>query len=166
MKFTHLFLIAALLVAAPVSWAQEEAGVKGEEMWSVRCQENGEGDKTSCEIFQRLAVHETGRRFAEFAIGFPAGKDVARGVLILPLGILLQPGGRLKVGENEPVKFTFRFCRNDGCYAVVSLDDALIESMKKGDKMTVAFATLEGKAAGIAFSLNGFTKAMEELRGS
>ncbi|HRC26460.1 MAG TPA: invasion associated locus B family protein, partial [Alphaproteobacteria bacterium] len=63
-------------------------GVKTESLWTVRCQESDK-KREHCEVFQRLIVKETGARAAEFAIGFPEDKNVARGVIVLPLGMLL-----------------------------------------------------------------------------
>jgi len=169
MILTRILLITALLFISAPTLAQEKAvDVPAEGSWAVRCNESDAGendakDKVNCEMFQILAIKETGKRYAEFAIGFPKDKDTARGVIILPLGILLQPGVRLKIDDQKAFQFSVRFCRNDGCYAVVTLTQDILENMKKGENAIIAFATLEGKGAALNFSLKGFNEAFKEI---
>ena len=141
--------------------------------WAKRCDDT---DQSYCEIVQQLSVVETGQRLIEFAIGFPQqkpdeeqkkksaeGKDTASGVIILPLGVLLESGMRLQVDDHAPYKFQARFCQPAGCYAFISLPGPVLELMRKGDTVTVAFKEAGGKTVDIKMSLKGFTKALESI---
>lgn len=145
-----------LIKGHPVA-SQDEAPASP---WSVRC---SEGEDKSCEIFQRLVVKETGQRVAEFAIGFPDGKKEARGVVILPLGILLPEGARMQIDDGQPFKFKVRYCTQQGCFAFLNLNKELLGKLRKGDAATVIFKNLEGQDLSVGMSLDGFTKSLKEL---
>lgn len=128
--------------------------------WTVRCQEK---DSDHCEIFQRLIVQETGVRVAEFAVGFPEGKSAARGVMILPLGILLPDGVQMQIDDQPPFKFKVRFCAKDGCFAYLNLNETVLDFMRKGNTAVVTFKTLQGQDMDFPISLKGFTKALADI---
>lgn len=135
--------------------------------WTMRCQPQKEGEsapeKKSCEIFQRLIVKESSARVAEFAIGFPDGSDVARGVVVLPLGILLQPGVEMKIDESKPYAFKVRYCTNAGCFAYVNLDKDILDSMRKGKSAAFFFKSADGKDVNLSMTLSGFDAALKEI---
>ena len=145
--------------------------------WQTRCDkvnEKGEKDENGknkqCEIFQKLVMQDTGQRVMEFAIGYPAkdqkdkNKDKkARGVLILPLGILLPPGGQIRVDDQQPFSFQIRYCTQGGCVAYLDMNDKVLDIFRKGTKAEILMGTLQGKTLGVPMSLKGFTKALKDL---
>lgn len=135
--------------------------------WTLRCQPQKEGaaadDKKSCEIFQRLVVKESLARVAEFAIGFPEGSEIARGVIVLPLGILLQPGVEMRIDDGKPYAFKIRYCTEAGCFAYVNLDKDLLETMRKGTSANFAFKAADGKDVNLSMTLSGFGTALKGL---
>ncbi|MCB9973085.1 MAG: invasion associated locus B family protein [Rhodospirillales bacterium] len=172
LTFTALGLLSAGLWGAssvfslspqPALAAETEAGAAGDakpvEPWGKRCSE----ETKHCEIVQRLTVQETGKRFAEFAIGYPDDADGARGVVILPLGVLLEPGVRMQIDDGQVYQFTFRYCGAGGCVAVIRLSDALIAEMKKGNAATIQFMSAKGQKINVPITLKGFTKAIREV---
>ncbi len=137
-------------------------GVKTESLWTVRCQESDK-KREHCEVFQRLIVKETGARVAEFAIGFPEDKNVARGVIVLPLGMLLQSGVEMKIDEGKPFAFKIRYCTQAGCFAYVNLDKALLDLMRNGTAAHFQFKAADGKDLTLQMPLSGFGKALKEI---
>lgn len=135
---------------------------KTETLWTVRCQEEDKA-REHCEVFQRLIVKETGARVAEFAIGFPENKDVARGVVVLPLGMLLQSGVEMKIDEGKPFAFKVRYCTQAGCFAYVNLDKALLDLMRNGMAANFMFKAADGKDVNLKMPLSGFGKALKEI---
>lgn len=132
------------------------------DLWTVRCQESDKA-KEHCEVFQRLIVKESGARVAEFAIGFPEKKDLARGVVVLPLGILLQPGVEMKIDEGKAYAFKVRYCTQAGCFAYVNLDKDLLGLMKSGTAARFVFKSADGKDVNLSMPLTGFGKALKEI---
>lgn len=179
MKFFTLFLYACALffAAAPVpSIAATEASPPAAspapakkasgEIWSERCnaKEKADGPKRGrCEVFQRLIVKDTGQRLVEVAVGFPREKKTARGIVIVPLGILLQSGVQLKIDDGEPFKFQIRYCDNAGCFGYVDLNDGILNTMRSGKKIVLTFQAAKGKTVNVELSLKDFSKALDQV---
>lgn len=152
----HTLLIAILLFLAyaPDVYA---AG----DVWTVRCSEVE--SRQECEMFQRLTLVQTGERVVEMAFGFPPHKPEGRGAIVLPLGVLLTEGARLKIDEHMPYKFEIRYCTTEGCFAFIGLNDSFINQMKKGSQAILSFKTIGGQPVDVALSLMGFTKAYDNI---
>ena len=149
----------ATVVAAPESEA-------GAESWQIRCGEEGNietPEKGKCEIFQRLSMKDTGQRVVEFAIGFGPEDKEARGIIILPLGILLESGGLLKIGDNEAFKFSPRYCDAGGCVAFLGMNEKILGMMRKNDKATLTIKAMNGQDINIELPLKGFGKAFKNI---
>ncbi len=178
-----LFMFCLGCVAVPFSHAQSLTGRKPKQLqppsqqklqqaqpqpeqsyWIPRCEASVEGVLPKCEIFQRLLVKDTGQRVAELAIGFPdgVGKN-ARGVAVLPLGILLNEKTSLRIDDGALFNFQVRYCTQNGCYAFLDITPQIIAEMKRGGEASFYFITIEGKEMQIDLSLVGFTKALEVL---
>ena len=167
--YLFLFVCAAALVfclAAPPCHARDKDPAPadaGANTWTLRC-EGEEGDPArKCEIFQRLIAPESGERVAEFAIGFPQGKTDARGVIVLPLGILVSDPVEMAIDENPAFQFRVRYCATQGCVAVVNINPELLAMFKKGRQARIVGKTYRGQPVAITMSLTGFTRAIERL---
>ncbi len=139
-----------------------------EKTWSVRCPNNTKGsDKKDCEAFDRLEIKSSSARVVEFAVGFPQDNSLkagmARGVIILPLGILLQSGASMKVDDGKPLAFSSRFCNTSGCFSFVNLDKDILNSMKKGKTLNIFFKTFNNQDAKLPMTLSGFEKALKNI---
>ncbi len=154
--------------------SESEKAVQASDPWQIRCSvpegESGSVEekdikvsRENCEIVQKLIVAETGERFVEFAVGLPADQDAARGVVILPLGMLLPGGAQLKIDDQDPFAFDVRFCTNAGCFAYLSLERGVIDMMKKGEQAEILFKDAQGKTVRVDLTLRGFTKALKKL---
>ena len=142
--------------------------------WAVRCNKPEKGQKEQkqkdCEIFGRLEMQKSGMRMTEFAIGFPAvkgtDKKVARGIMILPLGISLEPGVTLKVDDGKPSPFKVSFCTTGGCVANVDLNKDLLDSLHKGKAINLFFKTSDGRDVQLIMGLTGFEKSYTDAFGN
>lgn len=165
------FVVCFSLLMSNALFAQDDvASTISEDVakpWIVRC--NNEDDiklenkRGKCEIFQRLSLKDTGQRVVEMAIGFPDDKDAARGIFILPLGILLQPGVTMQIDDNPPLKFAVRYCVPNGCVAYVNLNDTILDMLKKGESANVIVKQANGEDITLPIVLKGITKALGEI---
>jgi invasion protein IalB len=139
--------------------------------WSERCDGNKgketkgkEADK-SCEVFTRLEMKASAMRVTEVAIGFPKDlpKGTARGVIILPLGVMLEPGATMTVDEGKPFAFKSRFCTQSGCFAFVNLSNDIVDSMKKGTNLNIYFKTADNNDAHLRLALKGFDEIVKKV---
>lgn len=144
-----------------VALAQQEP-VTQNGAWITRCETTEAGAKGPCEIFQRLLVKESGQRVAEFAIGYPPN-GIARGAVVLPLGIMLDEDIYLQIDDGPRFSFKVRYCTQSGCYAFLDLNPEIIDMMKKGGEATFHFNVMDGSPMAIDLSLSGFTKALQTL---
>ena len=151
--------------------AQEDASTNTAGVqWSIRCNkaegqtEPVEVEPGKCEMYQKQTIKDTGQRLVEFAIGYPQGAQNARGIVILPLGIMLQPGLTMQIDEQTPFKFDVRYCIQNGCYAFLELNDDVIKKMSRGDKATLTMMAQNEKRRAIPIPLGGFTKALNQVK--
>ena len=184
--FTITFLVALIfggtLFSMPLSifsngiaHATEASNEKAKDVsesdpWSVRCSElkNPETDKVEkhCEIVQRIVETETRKLFSEIAIGYPADTNAARGVIVLPLGTLLEPGVKMQIDKGQIYSFSFRYCvaaKIEGCVAVVKLPESILNEMKRGGEAKISFVNVRGQTINLPITLTGFTKAIDTL---
>lgn len=133
------------------------------DIWQVRCSAEENDPKRECEIFQRLVTTEGGQRVAEFAVGFPKEEPHARGVVILPLGILLTDDIEMQIDDNEKFRFKARYCTNQGCFSFIALEDKLLDMLKKGSRAKIECKAFNGKPININMSLEGFTASLKKV---
>lgn len=131
--------------------------------WDVRCQEIPDSGDKHCEAFQKLVVQKSGQRLIEVAIAKDAATKASKAVFILPLGILLEPGVRLMVDDQDLMFFNPQFCTAEGCVASVPVDKTILKTMKKGSKATIAMQNMQGRPIQIELSLSGVSKSLKEV---
>lgn len=172
-----LLITLSLLMIAPQAMAETKAApAKTEssppqEYWTKRCQDlkSADGKKTThyCEIFQQLSMKEKDgklQRVLEFGIGYPPGEKKARGVLILPLGVMLEQPMSLTIDGKDEVKFTIRYCTADGCFAFLILSEEFLEKLGKGEKLSLNGTAMNGQDLHIMMALTGFGKALAQVK--
>ena len=150
--------------AAPAA----DAKTMTESDWAVRCSDGKPPGKTAaknCEIFKLLQVSQSHMRVAEFAASFPdpANTDLARGAVVLPLGILFDQGVTMKVDDNKPFVFRPQYCTNAGCFALIDLTKAVLDQMKKGEAVHFLFRTMTGQNVDLSLKLSGFGKTLKQV---
>ncbi len=170
MKRTYIFITFGLLLLSAlalfVAGGSDLEAAEGQELWSTRCSDGATGKdvkRGTCEVFQRLNLKETNQRLIEFAVGFPEGRDDARGIIVLPLGVLLEPGVEMQVDDQSPLKFKVRYCDAKGCFAYISLNNAVLDMLRKGDKARIIFSSPKPQKIQIDMSLKGFAKALKAV---
>ena len=136
--------------------------------WSKRCSTDQKSGKKQCEIFQRLGVKDASTRVAEFAVGFPPAaegqeKGAARGVVVLPLGILLDDGIGMKIDDSKPYNFKIHFCNNSGCYGYIDMKKDFLDSMKKAKAVYFFCKSTDGQNVNLVLSTAGFEKVLSEI---
>jgi invasion protein IalB len=98
-----------------------------------------------------LAVYET-----------RAGQQAQRTVrFLLPLTFLLQPGVRSNVDGGQPVNGRYTICVQNGCFAEFAANDAFVNSMKRGQNMTVQVQNQAGREVSFTLPLAGFGKGFD-----
>lgn len=167
------FVVTSQSVVGQEEKAAAEATIKqadvpeNAEAWKIRCNSEeakaAEEKRGKCEVFQQLIVQESKQRFAEFAIGFPEGQTEARGIMILPLGILLEQGVEMKIDDQQSFKFKVRYCEPGGCAAFLSLNEQVLDMLRNGKTAKVTLQSAQGKTMSFEMSLKGFGDLFKQV---
>jgi invasion protein IalB len=130
--------------------------------WQVRCAPEGD----NCFMYQ-LALDAQENPVAEFSLlKLPIEAEATAGVTVVtPLGTLLPAGLVMQIDNGERRQYPFSWCSQVGCFARFGLNDASINSMKRGKAGKVALVSVGAPEAPVTLdiSLSGFTAAYDSL---
>ncbi|MGL4289165.1 MAG: invasion associated locus B family protein [Phreatobacter sp.] len=130
--------------------------------WTVDCRII-EGRK-ACALSQSQGNQQTGQRTFAIELRLPENGKTD-GVLLLPFGLNLDLGVKLKIDEQDLGQgVRFSTCLPSGCLAPISLPTVATEALKKGTRLIVSATSLSsGEAATFNVSLNGFAAAIARI---
>ncbi|MCA0406291.1 MAG: invasion associated locus B family protein [Proteobacteria bacterium] len=96
----------------------------------------------------------------------PKAAAVRRPVLrvIAPLGILLPRGLGLKIDDREIGSTGFVRCLESGCVAEVDMDNALLDTFRKGKTALFAIFLTPEEGRGLPVTLAGFEQGFAQLQ--
>ena len=170
-----LFLAAALLsfgsLAAQAQTktetpaAKPAAPKKASSPWLVQCGSIGEKKQRFCRIQNSIKFKKTGQRLLGVVIQAQTTEPKIAMQLSLPHGLYLPAGTIYKIDEGKEARLVIETCNPEGCYASTGMDEKLIEAMKKGKEMLVAFqANTNKEQITIPVSLKGFAAAFDKVK--
>ncbi len=81
--------------------------------------------------------------------------------LLMPLGLLLQPGVRFAADQNRATNGTFAICFPNGCFAEAPVTDEIITQFKRGNTLNVSVQNQIGQVVTFAVPLEGFTAGFD-----
>jgi invasion protein IalB len=83
--------------------------------------------------------------------------------VVVPLGVLLPSGLRLKIDQVDVGRAGFVRCLSNGCVAEVVMDDNLLKQLRRGE--TATFIIFQSPEEGIGFPINlkGFDEGFDSL---
>lgn len=127
--------------------------------WTKICQVNEQTKKEACVVTQNLHA-ETGQMLA--AVTVIEEKDAQKLFRIaVPLGMLIEPGLRVVIDQNQPIEAKYAICVPDGCFADLQVNDDFIAGLKKGKALIVQTINHVGRTVNITFPLTDFQKSYE-----
>ncbi|MCQ0988628.1 invasion associated locus B family protein [Jiella marina] len=131
--------------------------------WSVTCAAPARSADLVCTMQQSLRARATGQRLfaASVAKGTEGGQPQMR--LSLPHGVVLTEGIELWVDSGDHRQVAIRTADQNGSYASLPLEPALIEAMKSGRTLNAGVVRETGGKVVFQLSLAGFTAAFEKL---
>lgn len=81
--------------------------------------------------------------------------------LLLPPGLMLKPGFRFAVDKASLESGAFEICFPNGCFAEAKIKSAAVDSMKKGEKVTIIVKNQVNAEVTFSVPLAGFGKAYD-----
>lgn len=151
--------------------AKDAAEVKKFGDWAFLCPEEGPAAALGCRIIQSAILNVEGEEGAEpqthrvmlTTIGYVADEEAPVITSIVPLGILLPPGVRLKVEGYDELRIPLQRCDGNGCVALLPMKARLVEAFKNGAEGHVTFFNVAGKPNKVRLSLEGFKEGLAAL---
>ncbi|WP_348762430.1 invasion associated locus B family protein [uncultured Salinisphaera sp.] len=161
-----VFVLAAVMGMATAAPVMAQAGgepaddvkITRYNDWEVRCPKSGPA-QNDCEMTQLINGPDGNKPIMRVVMGYPPQIDSAAMIFILPLGTRLAPGVQLSVDGDQPRRFPFQICLEQGCRADFPIEDSLLAKMKRGSSANVTIVGPKGDQIDLAISLSGFTDA-------
>lgn len=159
-------VLQAVAAAPPGTQAKADAPRDFND-WRLVCETPAKGGKKQCEVFQRVTwSKEKGQGIALTTLvhmGKNKEKDVTMIRVVTPLGTLLTAGMAIKIDDGKQIKVPYLQCLPGGCLVDMVFDPEMMDKMKKGKTMFVAYRAPNGKDATLPVSLKGFAPALDAM---
>jgi invasion protein IalB len=171
----QLFLKAAVICAAAFSaWVpavfaqQQQASLPNGasslqetyQDWQLAC---GMQDNARVCTVTQDQTQKNGQRLlaVELRVGQKGGLI---GTLLLPFGILFEPGVTPQIDDQPPLgPLKFRTCLPNGCVALFPIDRALMQKLKAGSELKLDVTTAADTKLSFPVSLKGLGAALDRM---
>ncbi len=160
--------IIGILLQAGLTPADKATRLSQFQDWRVVCPPMTEKDPTNnqtlgCTLSNSIARDAGGGTLAMLSIG--STKADAKMNVIVPHGVLLDPGLMFAVAETTPQTRPYETCDNNGCVALVALDAAMLTALRSKSQGQVQVAAMgQQQPVSIPFSLAGFDEGYAALQ--
>lgn len=160
----RIVLFATILSATPVL-AQEQSGAANANpgpMWLVNCSNQANQNALACAMSQTIFESQSRQRIVTANIfQTEPGRFAMR--LLLPHGLDLTKGVTLAVDNGATGQHGINTADSNGSYALIPLNNELIEAMKAGNVANVGISNMNGNSLRIEMSLDGFSSSFALL---
>ena len=151
---------AALLVATNLLHGGTETSARVYGDWRLNCPP-ADAKAAACTLTQDIVQNGTGTTLVH--IEFADTEQDDRLAIIVPHGVLLQPGLGLGIGS-EPLRvLKYQTCDRVGCVVVQPLDQATLAALREADSGRVVVVSSGGQEVAFPYSLKGFRGGMRML---
>jgi invasion protein IalB len=162
---TILTLCVGLVSSASVyAQAQQNGTLRSSHgAWSILCDTPAGAKAEQCALVQNVVAEDRPEVGLSVVVLKTADNKAKILRVLAPLGVLLPNGLGLNVDGKDMGRAYFVRCFQDGCYAEVILEEALIKSLSSGASATfIVFQTPE-EGIGIPVDLKGFADGYKAL---
>jgi invasion protein IalB len=154
----------AATAPAPAADAEKPADTKKFDDWVVACGTPKDSPKKVCQAVQTLTNKEDGKRVMQIMVGYPDDGADAVAVFVLPLGYLLQAGGKFELDGKEIGVLGAERCVQTGCIVPLQLDKEMMAKFKAGTSGKIVVTIAKDRTIDLPVSLKGFSAALGELK--
>ncbi|PZU89835.1 MAG: invasion-associated locus B family protein [Chelatococcus sp.] len=128
--------------------------------WTKVCGKDPAANKEIC-YTTRDFVSDQGQPVLAVAIYDVKGDPNKIVRFLMPLGLMLQPGIRFGVDNAQPTGGRYAICFPNGCFAEAQINDAFINSMKKGTNLNVSVQNQGAREVSFSIPLADFAKGFD-----
>ena len=157
--------------AAPVQGAQGQPASQGqpatppppskvdlvspEPQWAKFCAKEPNTGKDACATMRDFATSADQPPMISLNLFELQGEEKRKlRFLMLPIGMLLRPGFRVIIDKGEPIDGKYDMCFQNACSAEIDIGTKALESLKKGQTMSVIMRVPGGDASGRELTFN------------
>ncbi len=128
--------------------------------WIKVCRKDDKLKKEICQTMSDLRSTD-GQFLATFQVMEMTGEARRMARVILPTGLLLQPGLKLQIDQAKPEDAKFTVCAPDGCVSEMLITDQQFAALKKGKTLVVGVQGQAANPVSFTFPLDTFKTANE-----
>jgi invasion protein IalB len=128
--------------------------------WTKICSKDPQVNKEVCLVTQEIRA-ETGQFLASVAVREVQDDPKKQFIIAVPPGMLLQPGMRVIIDQNQPQAARYAICFPNACYGDAEVGADFVTSMKKGQQLTVQTINQVGRTVNFTLVLRDFAKAYD-----
>ncbi|MEO6015362.1 MAG: invasion associated locus B family protein [Devosia sp.] len=142
--------------AAPVADPGTAAAATPEQNWLKIC-DPIDGGKQAC-IMRQVIVTNNNQFLGSFLLRDDPGQESRLlAVAAVPLGVLLPFGVTWQIDGGKPIRVPYMLCDPQSCATQLVVNEAYVNSLKKGGKLTLTAKNRKNEDLTITINLGGFT---------
>jgi invasion protein IalB len=142
--------------AAPAATGDQAAAAAPQANWLKIC-DPGKDGKRAC-ILRQVVVTPNKQFLGSFLLRDDPGQESRLlAVAAVPLGVLLPFGVTWQIDGGKPIRVPYMLCDPQSCATQLVVNEAYVNSMKKGGKLTLTAKNRKNEDLVITINLAGFT---------
>ena len=147
--------LAAILYFAMITPAMAQ-----DPEWTSQCAESND----ACTLSRSVQDTATGTRAGTILANVTAGAETMIFGAVVPLGVAVQPGIRVLVGE-DVIELPITVCYPDGCRGLVEVDAATQSRLLDVENVEIRYLTSNGdRQISVPVPMSGLSAAIAEIR--
>jgi invasion protein IalB len=125
--------------------------------WKLSCPSRNAAS-AECTLTQDIMQSGTGMTLVHMQlVGGSSGNQL---LIVVPHGVLLQPGLGLVIGRNPMRVLKYKTCDSVGCLTYLPLDSAALDALREDDSGRIVVVWRDGKELAYPCSFRGLTKGI------
>lgn len=161
-RSTSRVILSALMLQF-AAWAVPAAAEGRAPGWSSSCTSKDRAAPLFCSMEQTLVASETGALIGKAEVRVTAKSEQPLLLLLVPLGVDVRAGLRLRVDDAELADVAVQTCNAGGCLAALPLVPSAIAALRGGRVMTMTFRGTGKPELTARFSLAGFSETFGKI---
>jgi invasion protein IalB len=147
-------------VLSPSGTAGTPTATGAQQNWAKVCEPRDDGKKF-CVVYQ-VVVTQNNQFLGQFVLRDDPGQE-SRLVAIaaVPLGVLLPFGMTWQIDGGKPIRVPYMLCDLRSCSTQLVINEAYVNSLKKGNKLSLTAKNRKNEDLTITINLAGFTTAYD-----
>jgi invasion protein IalB len=129
--------------------------VSPEPQWAKFCAKQPANGKDACATMRDFSTSADQPPMISINVFDVAGEERRKlRFLMLPIGMLLKPGFRVVIDKNDPIEGKYDMCFQNACSAEIDIGAKTLETLKKGQTMSVMMRVPGGDVSGRELTFN------------